>query len=692
MNTLVADVTQWGHALAAIMFALLVGWQATVRNGGARRLLLTFACAFTALWCAGVSRAGIGEILPSIAKNFADLCWLGWLLVLQPPVRGDRRQPIIVGVYLLVVTLIAAAIVLKLLPFLFGGSPRIQEGLFLAGWALRVGIAASALCLLHNFFTAAPPEGRWRLGMPMLALAAMWIFDLNLAMVAYLTEDLPQVLYAVRGLFLVLAAPLLVTVSRLTELDRMRPARAARFEMLSLAVMAFYFAVMLTLDKLLALSGNRWRLGQVTIALFFLLFAGGLFPSERFRKSLKASLARHLFQHRYDYRHEWRRFTETVGQPGEGGPPIAERTIKAIADIPDSPGGVLLLRGPDGGLDLSARFGWADLDAPLAAGSAELAALMERDGRIIELAGIRADSSAPETPLIPEWMLAEESAWLIVPLIHFDSLVGAVLLEAPLISRLLDWEDHDLLRVAGRQVASYLAEARGQEALSDARRFDEFNRRFAFIMHDIKNLVSQLSLLARNAERHADNPEFRADMIDTLKSSVGKMNDLLARLSQHHRSRADEPAPHSLRDLAQEVVRGRTDGHPVRVSAPDEVMAMVDPDRFTQALGHLIQNAVDASPADAPVEIVVSRHDLEAAVEVIDHGAGMSADFVRTRLFQPFASTKDGGFGVGAFEARSIIAAMKGRIEVQSREGEGSRFTIILPMAAFFSGDRSTLQ
>ena len=687
MNHLVVDTTLWGHALAAFMFALLVGWQATVPNGGARRLLLTLACVFTGLWCAGVARYGIGTMAPSIAKNLADLCWLGWLLVLQPPVRGDRRLPVIVGIYVLVVTLIAAATLLRLLPQLFGGSPRIQEGLFLGGQALRIGIAASALCLLHNFFTAAPPEARWRLGMPMLALAAMWIFDLNLAVVAYLTEELPNVLYAVRGLFLVLAAPLLVTVSRLTEFDRMRPARASRFEMLSLVVMAVYLVVMLSIDKLLALSGNRWRLGQVTIALFFLLFAGGLFPSERLRKALKAALARHLFQHRYDYRLEWRRFTETVGEPGEGAPPIAERTIKAIADIPECPGGVLLLRSPDGGLDLSARFGWADLDAPLVAGSAELAALMERDGKLIELGDIRADSDKPATPHIPEWMLADESAWLLVPLIHFERLVGAVLLEAPLVPRLLDWEDHDLLRVAGRQVASYLAEARGQEALSDARRFDEFNRRFAFIMHDIKNLVSQLSLLARNAERHADNPEFRADMIDTLQSSVGKMNDMLARLSQHHRSAPDAPAPHSLRDLTRETVRDRADGHAVRVSAPDEVMAMVDPDRFEQALGHLIQNAVDASAADVPVEVRISRRGLEAAVEVIDRGPGMSAEFVRTRLFQPFASTKEGGFGVGAFEARSIVAGMKGRIEVQSREGEGRHFTILLPMAAFFSGD-----
>ena len=136
-------------------------------------------------------------------------------------------------------------------------------------------------------------------------------------------------------------------------------------------------------------------------------------------------------------------------------------------------------------------------------------------------------------------MIADGEAWAGVPLIHNERLVGLVILAAPEFRRPLDWEDFDLLRTAGNQAASSLAEALGQQALVNAQRFEEFNRRFAFILHDIKNLVSQLSLLARNAERHADNPEFRADMVATLQSSVGKMNDLLARLApQSHGARS----------------------------------------------------------------------------------------------------------------------------------------------------------
>ena len=268
-----------------------------------------------------------------------------------------------------------------------------------------------------------------------------------------------------------------------------------------------------------------------------------------------------------------------------------------------------------------------------------------------------------------------------MPLIHGDRLVGLVLLEHPLVRRPLDWEDFDLFRTVGIQAASYLAEARTQDALADARRFDEFNRRFAFIIHDIKNLVSQLSLVVRNAERHADKPEFREDMIATLHSSVKKMNDLLARL---HRGGGNvEAEPVRAIPLGQAVaavaeVKRRV--HPVEVEGDPTVAAVADPVRLEQALAHLVQNAIDASPGGAAVRIRCGRRGGEAAIEIVDRGEGMSADFIRTRLFQPFASTKESGFGVGAFEARSLIAAMGGRIEVDSREGEGSRFTLFLPL------------
>ncbi|HST35354.1 MAG TPA: ATP-binding protein, partial [Allosphingosinicella sp.] len=231
------------------------------------------------------------------------------------------------------------------------------------------------------------------------------------------------------------------------------------------------------------------------------------------------------------------------------------------------------------------------------------------------------------------------------------------------------------------QAASSLAEALGQEALSQAQRFEEFNRRFAFILHDIKNLVSQLSLVARNAERHADNPEFRADMIATLQSSVKKMNDLLARLSPGAARGAEPPRPIEMRPLLDALAGQKRRAHPVLVSGNTALDALADPASLETALAHLVQNAIEVSGTQVPVELRLFESGGDVAVEIIDRGPGMSAAFVRDRLFQPFVSTKEHGFGIGAYEARALILAMGGRLDVESGEGEGTRFTLYLPAA-----------
>ncbi len=108
---------------------------------------------------------------------------------------------------------------------------------------------------------------------------------------------------------------------------------------------------------------------------------------------------------------------------------------------------------------------------------------------------------------------------------------------------------------------------------------------------------------------------------------------------------------------------------------------MADAAGLEQAVGHLIQNAVEASSPEIPITVRVDPADSEVRITIVDHGTGMDGDFVRNRLFQPFASTKPGGFGIGSFEARSLIAAMGGRLVVDSTPGVGTEFSIFLPAA-----------
>ena len=203
-------------------------------------------------------------------------------------------------------------------------------------------------------------------------------------------------------------------------------------------------------------------------------------------------------------------------------------------------------------------------------------------------------------------------------------------------------------------------------------------------MHDIKNLASQLSLLSRNAERHAENPAFRADMLITLRNSADKLNGLLNRLSGYGSSQTAVPEMLDLGQFVRTTVSRNSCQHPVSVSVSDaqDCRILANAELLEQVLLHLIQNAIEASPPGAPVLLRVFTEGLHGCVEVADSGAGMSAEFVRNRLFKPFVSSKPGGFGIGAFEAREHIRAMRGKLEIVSREGIGSRFTVRLPLAA----------
>ena len=160
------------------------------------------------------------------------------------------------------------------------------------------------------------------------------------------------------------------------------------------------------------------------------------------------------------------------------------------------------------------------------------------------------------------------------------------------------------------------------------------------------------------------------------------MNALLARLSPLSPRLADAPRELALGPVLEAVATAKRRARPIVVTGDPGLMARADQEALEEAIGHLVQNGIDASPDGAPVGINYFESGGDIAIEVVDAGCGMSGDFVATRLFQPFVSTKEGGFGIGAHEARTLILGMGGRIEVVSAPGRGTCFTIYLPGAA----------
>jgi putative PEP-CTERM system histidine kinase len=679
-----AFILFWSHALAAVLYGVLALWQLRHWRQDSSNRPLAAAFAVTALWGVCTALFGPGSMATGLAESGRNFGFLAFMYGLVGPAQEDERQRAVKLVYTVVAGVIGLQLTIAGVAPQFADKPLVYGALASTGQMIGLIVSAGSLVLVHNLYGQAAPDSRWGIRLPMIALAAMWAYDLHLYTVAYLTRGPVEDLVAMRGAILAALVPLFALASRRNAQWRVQISRAATFQSLSIMAILGYLILMMSATRVLEFIGGEWvRVGQVAIIFVMTVIAVVLLPSGRMRAWSRVLLAKHLFQHRYDYREEWLRFTRAIGGAGGDQAALGERIVKAVADIADSPAGLLLAPDAGGRFALTARWNWT-ADAPDFAGGAELVAFIEAHSFVIDFEAARGGSlKGPGASLpAPEWIAAMGEAWAGVPLLHNDRLAGLVILAHPIVRRPLDWEDFDLFRTAGIQAASYLAEALGQEALANAQRFDEFNRRFAFIMHDIKNLVSQISLVIRNAERHADKPEFRQDMIATLESSVRKMNDLLARLSRGNANVEAEPvrAVPAVQP-AGTVAEIKRRVHPVELEGDSGLAVLADPARLEQALMHLVQNAIDASPPGAPVRIVLSRRGGEAAIEVVDRGSGMSADFVRTRLFQPFASTKESGFGVGAFEARSLIAAMGGRIEVESREGAGSRFTLLLPLA-----------
>jgi putative PEP-CTERM system histidine kinase len=507
---------QWGFVLAAFAALVLGAGRSSGIGGGmtqrarAVRLAPIVAVLVCALWALIEATYGPGDPAALIADVARNLACLGLVYALfVDDGRHETVAPVrpVLIVLAVVECLQPVLLVLRLRLGLYGPpEPHGQVMIFEISVILRLLVITGALVLVHNLYVGAMgPQRqvvRWTCG----ALALIWGYDLNFYTMVYLVNAMPAQLVGLRALVALLGMGVLgMGAMRERSQARFSPSRAVAFQSLSLLVIGGYMLLMVAVAQSVAwLGGGATMLTQLGFVFATTVLVLVLVPSQRLRGWLNVMVSKHFFQHRYDYRAEWLRFTRTIGQghsvQGLGGQETGDatslhaRVVQALADITDSPRGALLVPADNGDLVLAARWQWPTLDVPAQAMPVHSVAFFEQSGFIVDLDEVRRGvDHRGETRATPGWMAQDEAIWALVPLVHFDRLVGLVALGRPPLARKLDWEDFDLLRVAGHQIASTIAENNGQLALLEASRFDEFNRRIAFVMHDIKNLASQLS-------------------------------------------------------------------------------------------------------------------------------------------------------------------------------------------------------
>ena len=677
---------------AGIFFALLMVLL-TGRTTGLPRSLLAFAAAVSSMWAAAAAYQAASDtslVVPQLLELLRDFGWLIFLLHLLTN-RTSGKDRVYTSLTITRHGIYAFTTVMAVLALYIHFS---RSGLSFFGgidfqFAGQLLLAVIGLVLLEQVLRNSPPDLFRAIKYLCLGIGGMFAYDFYLYSDALLFQRIDPALWEARGFINASTVPIIgIALARNPQLSlAFFISRRMVFHTSALVASGIYLIAMGVGGYYVRDYGGTWGVVAQTIFLFgagllllILLFSGQL------RARLRVLINKHFFHYKYDYREEWLRFIRTLSSSDQD-IPLPEHVIRAIAQMIDCPGGVLWLRRDNGRFEPEAQW-HMDLEGPVSEPSdSSLIRFLEIQKWVINLDEYQRDPGLYKSLgdlEMPAWLSAIPDAWLISPLILHDNLLGFVVLaRSPASHKHFNWEDSDLLKTSGSQAASYLAQHAISQALAEARQFEAFNRVSTYAVHDLKNLISQLTLVVSNAVRHRNNPLFMENVISTVENSVLKMNRLLACLRDG--VQPDTKRIVNLAKLLEEVVHDARGVKPVPAleCRAGDLNVVADRDRLASVMGHVIRNAQEATPEEGRVVVRLQKVNGHAVVEVEDTGCGMDESFIRARLFRPFQTTKGkSGMGIGAHEAREFVRSLGGDIQVESRPGEGTIFRIQLPHQA----------
>jgi putative PEP-CTERM system histidine kinase len=670
-------------ALAYGAFAIYFGLRLSTGGLPITRVAVVFltALALSTLWASFALVDGLlhwserlpGWIVPTLdALRFGS--WFAFmLLLLPPPQRGSGwgwMRP-----------LAAAALLAQWLIVVAGDS--LPAGALARPQAFAaLAIAVLGLVIVEQMLRNATGDARWNAKPVCLGLGAIFVFDLFISSQAALFQHFDGDAVSVRALVHAAAVPLLYVASRRHAdwLGKLHVSRAAVFHSATLLLVGAYLLMVAGVGYYVRYTSGDWgRALSVALVFVALVALALLLASGSMRSRLRVYISKNFFSYRYDYREEWLRFTQLLSSSTEA-QNTSETVVKALANLVESPSGMLWMQR-SAGADFMQAACW---NLPSQSGSeprdGALASFWQERAWIIDIDEWRRRREAYPGLVLPAWLVDEPRCWLLVPLLVREALTGFVVLGRPRAAVELNWEVRDLLRTAASQASGYLDQAQATEALLEARKFDAFNRMSAFVVHDLKNIVTQLSLMMKNAKRLRDNPEFQQDMLDTVENSLEKMRQLMLQLREGDK-------PHGVTsgvDLEQIAKRlaaaASSKGRALELVLQPGVSTRGHAERVERVLGHVVQNAFDATPATGRVILTLDAQGSQARVRVEDTGCGMTEDFIQNRLFKPFQTTKASGMGIGAHESYQYVHELGGKISVQSEVNRGTTVTLLLPL------------
>src|SRR5215831_4001845 len=578
------------YAAAAIAYALLslvlfAGWRARPL---ANRVL--FATIVTALWATVIAITSQRERMPFLAVfGMEVLRDAGWLTLLAVMARGFAPRALIVGVHALWIGVLVGGVIATF-------AWRAYIGANGTIWLSRSGLALSfaAFVLIEQIYRNATGATQKSLRYFVLGVGSLFAYDLFLYAEAELIRGINVEVWAARGIVSALAAPLIAVAVRRNPdwaLDIFVSRQVVFYSTAFLAAGSYLLLMAIGGYYVRAMDGSWGGIAQI------LFFAGAglvlavLVFSDAMRRRLMVFISKHFFRNKYDYRVEWLRFIQTLSSRTD--PDIRMTSLRAVGQILSSPGGVLFT------LDDSARryiptAVWQDRteseersDAgrsealPEIAVEHELPQFLQERQWVIDLAEYAETPDRYQNIALPEWLMQRGRRRIVSPLLELDRLVGFIVLDEPPAPFELTYEDRDLLKTVGRHVATCLSQEEANRKLAESRQFEAFSRLTAFMMHDLKNAVAQLSLIVANAERHKSNPEFIEDAIGTIGNAAERMTRLIEQLQRGTSLQAGRRT--ELRTLLERAVSRCANRRPApELAMPhDSVSVIADPDRLS---------------------------------------------------------------------------------------------------------------
>lgn len=519
-----------------------------------------------------------------------------------------------------------------------------------------------------------------------LNLALMFVYDIYYFSQTLVKPELDPMFMQLRAVF-VLVASLFMCISAMSlQNEKLRPthislSRPIVFYTASSTIAGTLLLVVALGGYYVGSLGGDW--GFVAYASIFLMSLMAIcmvFASRTVRERLRVFINKHLFSHKYDYRQEWLKLIDKLSRPVSHAE-VHHLAIDSIASIFNCNGGALWLHkgkvfAPVHQYNIPVNIQEAiePDDSPF------VGALAHSEWVFMPFIGDDHGQLSQNNHLLPAWAKDENQIWLILPLLNERELIGFMALTPPLRASGLNWEDLDLVKTVGQQVANYLARHEQLEELAQARQFEAFNKLSAYVMHDLKNLIAQQALVVKNAEKHKDNPAFVEDAVKTINNSVTRMSHLLRKLQRN------EPEGVSVLELHEALLEAirrcqKHLPHPTLNNPFPDLQLRADWESLTMVFVHIIRNAQDATLNNGFIDVNVSIDDKRVRISFEDNGQGMAPEFVRDRLFKPFETTKSGtGMGIGVHQVRDYIEALGGQVEVESALGEGTNFRVLLPV------------